>query len=221
MTSLGLISDVHAAAAPLDEALTIFRQEAVDQVYCLGDIAGYNDELEATIKLLQANDCICIVGNHDLSYIEKTCAAGDEGSGDDDAETDASASYLQQLPVVIDTIIEGKSIYMVHAEPPEACHGGIKLRDKTGEIIDERVEIWSEKLADFDRDILLVGHTHQVYTERLGETLLINPGSTVFNHCCMILHLPEMRIETFPLSGKPIERTWNWGEHIIYANRRK
>jgi len=216
MTSLGLISDVHAAAAPLDEALTIFKREAVDQIYCLGDIAGYNDELEATINLLKANDCISIAGNHDLSYIEKTLAPGDDGP-----ETDASASYLQQLLVVIDTIIEGKSIYMVHAEPPEACHGGIKLRDKTGEIVDERIEMWSEKLADFDRDILLVGHTHQVYTETLGGILVINPGSTVFNHCCMILHLPEMRIETYPLSGKPIARTWNWGEHVIYANRHK
>ena len=216
MTSLGLISDVHAAAKPLEEALAIFSREAVDQIYCLGDIAGYNDELEATISLLQESDCRSIVGNHDLSYIEKTASLNGDSS-----DSDTSASYLQQLPIVIDTVIEGKSIYMVHAEPPEACHGGIKLRDKTGEIIAERVEMWTDKLADFDNDILLVGHTHQVYTERLGETLVINPGSTVFNHCCMILHLPEMHIETFPLSGKPIERTWNWGDHIIYANRRK
>jgi putative phosphoesterase len=216
MTSIGLISDVHAAAAPLDEALSIFRREAVDQIYCLGDIAGYNDELEATIKLLQASDCNSIVGNHDLSYIEKmTTVKGD------DSEADASVCYLQQLPSVIDTVIEGKSIYMVHAEPPEACHGGVKLRDKTGEIIDERVEMWTEKLENFNHNILLVGHTHQVYIERLGETLVINPGSTVFNNSCMILHLPEMRVETYPLSGKPIERTWNWGEHVIYANRRK
>lgn len=216
MTSIGLISDVHAAAAPLDEALTIFRREAVDQIYCLGDIAGYNDELEATISLLQTSDCISIIGNHDLSYIEKTTTVNG-----DDSEADASASYLLQLPSVIDTVIEGKSIYMVHAEPPEACHGGIKLRDKTGEIIDDRVEMWAEKLANFDYDILLVGHTHQVYNEKLGETLVINPGSTAFNHCCMILHLPEMRVETYPLSGKSVERTWNWGEHVIYANQRK
>ena len=216
MTSLGLISDVHAAAAPLDEALSVFRREAVDQIYCLGDIAGYNDELESTISLLQASNCSSILGNHDLSYLEKTAALNSGSSG-----TDASAGYLQQLPAVIDTVIEGKSVYMVHAEPPESCHGGIKLRDKTGEIIDDRIEMWSEKLANFDHDILLVGHTHQVYTERLGETLVINPGSTVFNNCCMTLHLPEMQVETFPLCGKPIERTWNWGEHIIYANRHK
>lgn len=216
MASIGLISDVHAAAEPLEEALTIFRREAVDQIYCLGDIAGYNDELVATISLLQASDCNSIIGNHDISYIMKTNA--EKG---DDPDLDISASYLQQLPSVIDTVIEGKSIYMVHAEPPEACHGGIKLRDKTGEIVDDRVEMWTEKLRGFDHDILLVGHTHQVYIERLGETLVINPGSTVFNHCCMILHLPEMQVDTFPLSGKSVERTWNWGEHVIYANQRK
>ena len=214
MTSLGLIGDVHAAAAPLEEALTIFKREAVDEIYCLGDIAGYNDELEQTISLLQASGCKGISGNHDLSYIEKVTAMQSV-----DSDTDASVSYLQQLPSVIDTVIEGKSLYMVHAEPPDACHGGIKLRDKTGEIIDDRIDVWTEKLADFDHDILLVGHTHQVYFEKIGETLVINPGSTAFNNCCMILHLPEMRIETYPLCGKPIERTWNWGEHVIYASR--
>ena len=216
MTSIGLISDVHAAAAPLDEALSIFRREAVDRIYCLGDIAGYNDELEATISLLQASGCSSIVGNHDLTYLDKTidleCV---------DPDDDISASYVMQLPAAIATVIDGKSIYMVHAEPPDACHGGIKLLDKTGALMDDRVELWKQKLADFDHDILLVGHTHQVFTETLGDTLVINPGSTAFNNCCMILHLPEMRIETFSLCGKQIEHTWNWGEHVIYANRRK
>jgi predicted phosphodiesterase len=63
--------------------------------------------------------------------------------------------------------------------------------------------------------VLIVGHTHQVFTEYLGDILVINPGSSAFNHSCAILHLPEMRVQTFALSGKAIERTWNWGEHMI------
>lgn len=213
MTKIGLISDVHATVAPIDDALAIFQREGVDQIYCLGDIAGYNEDLAPSIQSLQNSGCISIVGNHDQTYLEKydTQTA---------AELSAEAlSYLQDLPAKLELQIDGIRIYMVHAEPPDGCHGGIKLLDKHGELIDQQVEHWSESLQDFDYDILIVGHTHQVYTELLGSTLVINPGSTAFNNSCMILHLPEKRVEIFPLCGKPVEKTWNWGEHVIYAHR--
>ena len=37
---IGLISDVHATAKPLKEALSIFQREGVDLILCAGDIAG-------------------------------------------------------------------------------------------------------------------------------------------------------------------------------------
>ncbi len=107
---------------------------------------------------------------------------------------------------------------MVHAQPPEGCHGGIKLLDKHGLIMPERVKQWSETLRSFDYDVLVIGHTHQVFAETLGNTLVINPGSSVFNNSCAILRLPEMAVEMIPLSGKKIEHTWNWGEHVIYGH---
>lgn len=207
MALIGLISDVHAAPEPVAEALAIFSQAGVDQVLCAGDVAGYMEALEPTIKLLLENNCETIMGNHDLLHIDHH-----EDEADDD-----SITFLKQLPVSFDAVIEGKHVYMVHAQPPDGCHGGIKLLDKNGELIADRVEQWSETLKPFDYDVLIVGHTHQVFVERLGSMLVINPGSTVFNHCCAILRLPEMTVELFPLSGNKIQKTWNWGEHVIYG----
>ena len=65
MALLGLISDVHATAAPLQEALAIFKRAGVDQVLCAGDIAGYHDEVEQTVALLVDNDVQTVRGNHD------------------------------------------------------------------------------------------------------------------------------------------------------------
>ena len=59
---IGLISDIHATVAPLREALTIFLQERVDLILCLGDIAGYGTELEQSIELLVESGCITIQG---------------------------------------------------------------------------------------------------------------------------------------------------------------
>ena len=37
---------------------------------------------------------------------------------------------------------------------------------------------WARRLAGCAADVLVVGHTHQVFAERLGGTLVVNPGST-------------------------------------------
>lgn len=207
MTLIGLISDVHAAPEPVAEALSIFAKAGVEQVLCAGDIAGYMDELDATIKLLVESGCRTIMGNHDLLYLDHH---------EDEADNDAVA-FLRALPVSHEVMCEGKKVFMVHAQPPEGCHGGIKLLDKNGELLADKVEQWKDKLQPFDYDVLIVGHTHQVFVEDIGGMLVINPGSTVFNNCCAILRLPEMTVELFTLSGKPIQKTWNWGEHVIYG----
>jgi putative phosphoesterase len=205
MALIGLISDVHATPAPVADALSIFEQAGVEQVFCAGDIAGYREELEQTIELLVESGCQSILGNHDLLYLDHYA---------DDPDNRAVA-YFKQLPSSIDTMIAGKRVYMVHAHPPDACHGGIKLLDKQGEVQPERVASWTEQLQKFDRDVLVVGHTHQVFAEQAGNTLVVNPGSSAFNHSCAILRLPEMTVQTFPLSGKRIERNWNWSDHVI------
>ncbi|MBE9563819.1 MAG: metallophosphoesterase family protein [Proteobacteria bacterium] len=207
MTLIGLISDVHATPEPVTEALEIFEKAGVNLVLCAGDIAGYMDKLDETVKLLVDHDCQTIVGNHDLKYIDHH----------DDGSDSTSINFLKNLPATYETVIEGKSLYMVHAQPPDGCHGGIKLLDKNAILIPDNVEHWSDELQAFNYDVLIVGHTHQVFAEVLGGTLVINPGSSVFNNSCAILRLPEMTVEMFALSGKEIEKTWNWGEHMIYG----
>jgi putative phosphoesterase len=70
---------------------------------------------------------------------------------------------------------------------------------------------WADHIKEDDFDVLVVGHTHQVFAEKLGNTLVINPGSTKFNHTCAVLRLPEMETRIFPLSDKIPLRVWNWG----------
>lgn len=196
---VGLISDVHATLAPVQEALAIFRREGVDTVLCAGDIAGYGDELESTVALLITSGVRSILGNHDLWHLDQTRLTG------------PVECYLSSLPLFIELNIAGKTLYMVHASPPTSFLSGIKLLDEQGRMIPAQKTAWSEGLDTFPFDCLLVGHTHQVFVERLGHPLVINPGSTRFNHSCAILQLPEMRVQVYPLSGKTPLLAWNWG----------
>ena len=196
---IGLISDVHAAAKPVSEALTIFRKNKVDEVFCLGDIAGYGDELKETVQLLKTHNCKSIIGNHESWYIDQNDEVNDE-----------CYEYFSTLPKSISLVIEGKKLFCVHASPPDDDMKGIRLLDEKGNLIPEEEKKWHDQLAEFDFDILLIGHTHQVINQRLGTKLVINPGSTKFNHSCMILTLPEMSIELISLSNKHIIYSWNW-----------
>lgn len=198
---IGLISDVHATLDPVQEALEIFRREGVDTILCGGDIAGYGNELEQTVAVLIDSGCRAILGNHDHWYLRRR---------DPDLDGPVEA-YLRALPRVIELKVAGKMIYMVHASPPDSLLDGIRLLDRYGELIVVQQELWSEILGDFPCDVLLVGHTHQLFVERLGQSLVINPGSTRFNHSCAILHLPELRVQIFPLSGMAPVQAWNWG----------
>ena len=88
---------------------------------------------------------------------------------------------------------------------------GITLLDENSQIVPDYVEKWTNRLKGFDSDILIVGHTHQVFAQQLGKTTVINPGSTKFNHTCMILSLPDIETKIVPLGDKQPILAWNWG----------
>ena len=177
----------------------MFELQQVDRILCTGDIVGYFDQATETVDLLKTANCDCVIGNHDEDYL----------SSDD--QTPAVTGYLSSLPRFLEQEIAGIRIYMVHAEPPDKLHDGIKLLDESGNVIETRLQEWQSRLSGFDADILIVGHTHQVYTTTVDGLLVINPGSLAFNHSCMILNLPEKSVETFAVGNQKIVPSWNFG----------
>ena len=199
-TKLGIISDVHASPVPLKQALEIFEREKVSEIICAGDIAGYFDALSPTIDLLNHYHCKTISGNHDLYYLQESQEQRDSNE----------FQYLDALPKKLELQVENNSIYVIHAHPPLSQHGGIKLLDIDGDIIQQQKEYWTTELETFDHNVLIVGHTHQVFAEFLGKVFVVNPGSSQFNHSCMILSLPDKTVQTFALENKPIVKCWNF-----------
>jgi len=199
-TQIGLISDLHATAEPVREALAIFQRQGVDRVFCVGDIAGYGVELDQTIDLLNKSGCETIMGNHDLWYINNPI----------DGNAEVAVTFFEKLPMWMQATFEGKCVYFVHASPPQSLMKGITLLDENGHLLADRQTQWADELQGSEFDVLVVGHTHQVFIEQLGDVMVINPGSTKFNHTCAILSLPELDCQIYPLSNKKPMHVWNW-----------
>ncbi len=197
---IGLLSDVHAAPDPVQEALALFEEHQVDTILCAGDIAGYGERLDETIELLVASNCQSVLGNHDLWYCEKH---------DLEAEV-TTTDFLRSLPIKIEIDIGDVHLNMIHASPFGELLNGIRLLDEEGKPIRKQLAYWTETLDEYPADILVVGHTHQVFAQQLGDLLVVNPGSTLFNHTCAMLTLPEKEVEFFALSGKDPLLSWNF-----------
>lgn len=201
-TKIGIVADTHSTVAPLREALDIFKREGVTQIICAGDIVGYGeDNPQETINLLKDNNCLIVIGNHD-------CIPGTATESGNEALLQV---FFDSLPKKIELTVEEKRIYIVHAHPPDELRGGIKILNPEGVVVENKKNLWTRQFDSLACDVLIVGHTHQVFAEYFGRVLVINPGSTCFNHTCMILSLPEMTVETFSLSGKQPVPVWNWG----------
>ena len=63
----------------------------------------------------------------------------------DDVDNEAVAFFRRQT-TSMNMTIAGKRVYMVHAQPPDDCHGGIKLLNREGEVQPDRVAFWTDEL---------------------------------------------------------------------------
>lgn len=202
---IGLVSDPHATPEPLAEAMAIFQREGVDLILCAGDIGGYGDRLDETVILLKEHRVHSVYGNHESWALKQHAFRGSKTSRD----------YLASLPDHLEFNIEGVRIYMVHAEPPNKQRKGLRLFDQNGAVIPEVMAEWNDRLTGSKFDVLILGHTHQVFDIRLGKVLVINPGSCTFNHSCAVLNLASLEVTWFALEGKSIEKVWNWGQFEV------
>src|SRR5215211_6273820 len=64
---LGIFSDVHANIEALTAVMEAFRQERIDEYYCLGDVVGYGASPNECADIIRQKAKITILGNHDAA----------------------------------------------------------------------------------------------------------------------------------------------------------
>jgi diadenosine tetraphosphatase ApaH/serine/threonine PP2A family protein phosphatase len=188
MTKVLVISDVHANITALETVLA--EAGKVEEVWCLGDIAGYGPDPNECMERIQAlPNLTCMMGNHDYAAI-----------GNMPLEVfniDAKKALLWQRERVTDT---NREFLRTLAQKPEVC-GNVTLahgspRDPIWEYIMNTL-VARANLDFFETPWCLVGHSHfqavfQYHAETdemsikvpgaseryaLKERAILNPGS--------------------------------------------
>jgi predicted phosphodiesterase len=188
MTNVLVISDVHANLTALEAVLADAGK--VDEVWCLGDIAGYGPDPNECMQRIQAlPNLTCMMGNHDYAAI-----------GNMPLEVfnhDAKKALLWQREMVTDT---NREFLRTFAQVPKVC-GSVTLvhgspRDPIWEYVMNTL-VARANLDFFQTQWCLVGHSHfqavfQYHPETdemsievpaaleryaLKERAILNPGS--------------------------------------------
>ena len=162
---LGIVSDVHCQDEHLLLTVRALIDEGVDEILCAGD-AHYEYRL--------SNEVAEIIRDHNIRYIQgnhEWVLMGPHGKGARSAPhvRQSNLDFIGNTPDEIRTTVNGKSLLMVHSTPwpPKGhyLHAGDPLFQRCDEL---------------DADYLILGHTHVPMVERIGRTLVINPGSLTF-----------------------------------------
>jgi diadenosine tetraphosphatase ApaH/serine/threonine PP2A family protein phosphatase len=121
---IGILSDIHSNLEALEVSLHRLDSEAVERLYCLGDIVGYGANPNECVEKIRTLCDVCVIGNHDdalightsIQYFNSYARAAIEWTGR--VLSDANREYLTSLPLRH----QEDGLLMVHATPiePEA-----------------------------------------------------------------------------------------------------
>ena len=158
---IGIVADVHCNADAMERALEELGSR-VDSVLVAGDAVLQYRFSNEVIELIRTHDLGYVVGNHELTLLSR------------DGERARAAPWIRPenlefmaaAPKRKDLHIGGKRVLVVHASPfaPYSDYlypGSPQLA----------------RCSELDVDILVLGHTHVPMAERVGTTLVVNPGS--------------------------------------------
>ncbi|MBI4277991.1 MAG: metallophosphoesterase family protein [Armatimonadetes bacterium] len=169
-----IIADVHGNW----EALRAVVNEPHDHLIFLGDAVDFGPEPRLCVDYLRSHATWGVRGNHDHGIAFDTgCRCYGAWKAWDDATrvhtlrtlSSEDRQYLRSLPMTHRLTVGQVSFALVHAAPTDPLYRYLPA--------DAPDDVVADELRVAGADVLLVGHTHIPMIRRIGERLVVNPGS--------------------------------------------
>lgn len=171
---IGVISDVHSNSLALERVLEALVERGVERILCAGDLVGYGSHPNRVVRLLKISNVDSIRGNHDEGLVNGTPSefniyakrALDWNRRNIDNQY---VDYISQLSEEWSEEIGGCDVHMIHGSPKKPISGYVYSDDVDSSFLEFSFES--------PPDILIMGQTHQPFSKRVANTLVVNPGS--------------------------------------------
>lgn len=165
---IAILSDIHSNIYALNSVLDDISSRGIKDIYCLGDLVGYNTKPNEVLNKIRTLNIPCVLGNHDENVI-----LWDKSSDNlvikymHDNIDSTNMAYLKQLPKNITINIAGKSILLTHGSPNSI----------TEYIQQNDIKKQMELATVLNQDAIIFGHTHDYYHKVVNNKIFINAGS--------------------------------------------
>lgn len=166
-----ILSDIHANYVALKAVME--KEKEHDLLFFLGDIVDYGTQPGPCLDFVRQNADLAVRGNHDQALgFDADCGCRGDFRAMSLATrawhrtllSDRDRAYLRSLPVEARTVVNGRRFYLTHAAP-----GAINRYLDRDELI--------EAVVGIDADVVLSGHTHIQWAEKVNGRWIVNPGS--------------------------------------------
>ncbi len=168
-------SDIHGNAHILEKALPVILKINAQMNVCLGDSCGYYPDFPQVVSMLKEVPRLHVLrGNHEQMFMNAIDLK--EGVRENYLKRygpalelflqnpeDHLIEWLRALPNEL--VIKEKRLGFWHGSPLDHLNGYIYPDTDLGSI------------AKGDLSVIVLGHTHWRMARRLGDTLIVNPGS--------------------------------------------
>jgi protein phosphatase len=166
-----IISDLHGNL----DALSALP-ESGDELWVLGDLVNYGPQPFEVVNFVRAHAAVVVRGNHDNAVgfeVDPRCNPRYHAMASATMRISSAAlnqqakEFLRGLPQTRIVERDGKRFLLCHAVPSDPLFG----------YCPESSERWQKEVQNIQADYLLVGHTHTPFIKRVGQTMVVNPGS--------------------------------------------
>lgn len=166
-----IVADIHGN----HDALRALPED-YDELWVLGDLVNYGPEPREVVAAVMANAAVVVRGNHDHAV-----AHDDDSRWSPRYRAVAEATrrytssvlngvqkaFLRGLPLQARVERDGTTFHLTHAWLSDPLYGRCPPTS----------EECTAELDALAADVLLVGHTHKPLLRRIGNKVLLNPGS--------------------------------------------
>ena len=179
---IAIISDIHGNLEALKATLKDIEKRNVDRIICLGDTIAKGIHPKECLDLIKENCEIVLQGNCDAHFsmeyehIDKMPEQEQKRiKWNQSLINKEDREYLLKLPFCYEFYMSGRLVRLVHAHPQkiDKFAGNIDKLERLYELLLPSENTISDKKAD----VLIYGHIHTPYLQKIYNRFIINTGS--------------------------------------------
>jgi len=187
---IAIISDVHGNLEALKAVINDTKNKGVEKIFCLGDTIAKGPHSKECIELVKQKCDVVVRGNCDRHFSEPLSEIASKSEYERNRWekihgmlSEEEREYLRNLPYSFEFYLSGSLVRIFHSSP-EADNKVLISQDS----IEDKYKMFlpSEKTISQEvADVIVYGHIHHQYMDKLYNKTLVNTGS-VGNSFCLI-----------------------------------